>query len=248
MNFANLFTGIGVWDLAAQELGYNLIFQCEYDKKKSEFLKTKFPNVPNLGDICNTNFSNYKNKIDVLTISDPCTTITHAGKRNYESSPNYLWRQAFRAISEIKPTVILCENAANRANTDFDSIHASLANEGYTVEPPFIIPALSVDARHERYRLFFVAYSNESRRAFELCNYQAPQSITQLDKAMDIQSNSFLQFEQMYNEPAVFRMADGITKELHIPWRVSAIGDALHYRIAYILLKTAKELLFNYKK
>lgn len=43
MNHASLFSGIGGFDLAAREVGWNNVFQCEIDPFCQSVLKYYFP-------------------------------------------------------------------------------------------------------------------------------------------------------------------------------------------------------------
>lgn len=45
MNHASLFSGIGGFDLAAREVGWNNVFQCEIDPFCQSVLKYYFPKV-----------------------------------------------------------------------------------------------------------------------------------------------------------------------------------------------------------
>ena len=51
MDHASLFTGIGGFDLAADWMGWNNIFQVENDKFCNKILNQHFPNVKRYGDI-----------------------------------------------------------------------------------------------------------------------------------------------------------------------------------------------------
>ena len=45
MNHASLFSGIGGFDLAAREVGWNNVFQCEIDPFCQSVLKYYFPYI-----------------------------------------------------------------------------------------------------------------------------------------------------------------------------------------------------------
>lgn len=67
MNHASLFSGIGGFDLAAREVGWNNVFQCEIDPFCQSVLKYYFPKTVLYEDIKRTDFTSWKGKIDVLT-------------------------------------------------------------------------------------------------------------------------------------------------------------------------------------
>jgi DNA (cytosine-5)-methyltransferase 1 len=245
----NLFTGIGIWDLAARNVGWRNVFQCEKDKKCLDLLSLHFPRTIRHTDIRETDFSPYKNKIDVLTLSDPCTSLSIAGRQGFETSADYLWPEANRAIREIKPGYIISENVCDRRYLDAERVFADLESEGYTVEPPLLIPALSQGARHERYRFFFVAYTNGKRWTDELYSYQPAQNYKGKYKWNDRQKpDPILQYHTCSGESALLRVADGNTKGLDVSWRVGAIGNALYYPIAYRLIEAVDWMIKCEKK
>lgn len=51
INMISLFTGIGGFDLAAETLDWNILFQSEIDEYCIRVLKKQFPNVPKYGNI-----------------------------------------------------------------------------------------------------------------------------------------------------------------------------------------------------
>ena len=73
-----------------------------------------------------------------------------------------------RAIREIQPTWVVGENVRGLVNWNggmvFDEVQADLEAEGYEVIP-FILPACGVNAPHRRDRVWFIAYSDNTRRS-----------------------------------------------------------------------------------
>lgn len=71
-----------------------------------------------------------------------------------------------RAIREIQPRWVVGENVRGLVNWSgglvFHEVQADLEAEGYEVQP-FLLPASGVNAPHERYRIWFVAYTNGKR-------------------------------------------------------------------------------------
>jgi DNA (cytosine-5)-methyltransferase 1 len=70
-----------------------------------------------------------------------------------------------RCIKEVKPRWIIGENVRGLVNWNggmvFNEVCDDLEREGYEVQP-FLIPAAGVNAPHQRYRIWFVAYSNNN--------------------------------------------------------------------------------------
>ena len=98
MNHASLFSGIGGFDLAAKEVGWNNVFQCEIDPFCQSVLKYYFPKTVLYEDIKRTDFTSWKGKIDVLTGGFPCQPFSVAGQRKGADDNRYLWPEMLRVI------------------------------------------------------------------------------------------------------------------------------------------------------
>lgn len=151
-------------------MGWENIFNCEIDPFCQRILKYHFPNAKQHTDIKQTDFSIYRGRIDVISGGFPCQPVSNAGKRKGTTDDRFLWPEMFRAIQEIQPTWILAENVRGITSQEkgmvFEQVCLDMENEGYEVQP-FIIPACGVNSPHERYRVWFIAYShrNDARRS-----------------------------------------------------------------------------------
>jgi DNA (cytosine-5)-methyltransferase 1 len=169
-----LFSGIGGFDLAAEWMGWENVFHCEWMEFPRKVLDYYWPNADSYTDICKTDFKKYANTIDILTGGFPCQPFSTAGKRKGTDDERYLWGEMLRAVQEIKPTYVIAENVFGITNIDgglvFEQVCLDLEAEGYEVQP-FIIPAVSKNAPHRRDRVWFVAYNHGiirgERRQFE---------------------------------------------------------------------------------
>ncbi len=162
MNHGSLFSGIGGFDLAAEWMGWNNVMQCEIDPFCRKVLKHYWPYAKRYKDIRETDFTIWRGKIDILTGGFPCQPYSTAGKRLGKEDNRHLWPEMLRAVREISPRWVVGENVRGLLNWNrglvFDEVQADLEAEGYEVLP-FLVPACSVNAPHERYRIWFVAYS-----------------------------------------------------------------------------------------
>jgi len=160
MRHGSLFSGIGGFDLAAEWMGWENVFHCEWMEFPRKVLDYHFPNADSHIDICKTDFKKYANTIDVLTGGFPCQPFSLAGKRKGTDDERYLWGEMLRAIQEIKPRFVIAENVFGITNIDgglvFQQVCLDLENEGYEVQP-FIIPACAKNAPHRRDRCWFIA-------------------------------------------------------------------------------------------
>ena len=165
MRHGSLFSGIGGFDLAAEWMGWENMFHCEWNEFGQKVLKYYWPNAESFTDITKTDFTKYANQIDILTGGFPCQPYSQAGKRLGKEDDRHLWPEMLRAIREVKPSWVVGENVYGLVNWNgglvFHEVQADLEAEGYEVWP-FLLPAVSVNAPHRRDRIWFVAYSKFS--------------------------------------------------------------------------------------
>jgi len=166
MRHGSLFSGIGGFDLAAEWMGWENVFHCEWMEFPRKVLEYYWPDADSHIDICKTDFKKYEGTIDVISGGFPCQPFSLAGKRKGTDDERYLWGEMLRAIQEIKPQWVIAENVFGITNIDgglvFEQVCVDLENEGYEVQP-FIIPAAAKNAPHRRDRCWFVAYSKSAR-------------------------------------------------------------------------------------
>ena len=165
MTHASLFSGIGGFDLAAEWLGWDNVFNCEIDEFCTKVLNYHFPNATHYGDITSTDFTIHRGKIDVLTGGFPCQPFSLAGARRGTEDDRFLWPQMFRAICEISPRWVVAENVrgilTQQGGMVFERVCSDLENAGYECQA-FLIPACSVGAPHRRERVWFVAHRTDA--------------------------------------------------------------------------------------
>ena len=168
MNHGSLFSGIGGFDLAAEWMGWNNVFHCEWNPFGQKVLKHHFPKSISYNDINTTDFSIHRGNIDILTGGFPCQPYSSAGLRLGKADERHLFPQMLRAIKEIQPRWVIGENVRGLVSWNegmvFHEVYADLESEGYEVQS-FLIPAAGVNAPHQRFRVWFVAYANDKGRS-----------------------------------------------------------------------------------
>jgi DNA (cytosine-5)-methyltransferase 1 len=172
MKHGSLFSGIGGFDLAAEWMGWENKFHCEWNTFGQKVLKYYWPNSISYNDITKTDFTIHRGNIDIITGGFPCQPYSSAGKRLGKEDDRHLWPEMLRAIREIQPSWVVGENVLGLVNWSgglvFHEVQADLEAEGYEVQP-YVLPAVSVNAPHRRDRVWFVAYSaSASERANQL--------------------------------------------------------------------------------
>lgn len=166
MRHGSLFSGIGGFDIAAEWMGWENVFHCEWNEFGQSILKYYWPKAKSYGDIKQTDFTIYRGQIDVLSGGFPCQPYSLAGKRLGKEDDRHLWPEMLRAIREIQPRWVVGENVRGLISWNggmvFDEVQSELEAIGYEVLP-FLLPACAKDAPHKRDRIWFVAYADEFR-------------------------------------------------------------------------------------
>lgn len=189
MTHGSLFSGIGGFDLAAEWMGWQNKFHCEWNEFGQRVLNYYWPDAELFTDITKSDFKKYANQIDVLTGGFPCQPYSSAGKRLGKEDERHLWPEMLRCIREVAPRYVVGENVRGLTNWNgglvFDEVCADLENLGYQVAP-FIIPASAVNAPHQRERVWFVAYCNNAR----LQKTWTKQQTTRIEQHRELFSNA----------------------------------------------------------
>lgn len=179
----SLFSGYGGLDLATQQvLGLPLAFVSDIEPGPRKILAHHHPDVPNLGDVTQINWAPWRGRVDVLTGGFPCTDVSLAGRRAgliRGETRSGLWAHMHRAISELRPRLVVVENVGGLLSAKADSevepcpwcvgdkrdsvlralgaVLGDLADVGYDAEW-VCLRASDVGACHRRLRVFIAAY------------------------------------------------------------------------------------------
>ena len=242
MTHASLFSGIGGFDLAAEWIGWNNIFHCEWNPFGQRVLAHHFPNSKSYNDITKTDFSIHAGEIDVLTGGFPCQPYSSAGKRLGKADERHLFPEMLRAINEVKPTWVVGENVLGIVNWGgggvFNEVQVDLENQGYEVQA-YILPACGKNAPHKRERTWFIAYSNSARLHKQHISTKSKEKISH--SGIFNEKRNFTSFP---TQPPICGGDDGIPKELDSitfsKWRNQSIkgyGNAIVPQVAYEIFK-----------
>lgn len=239
MRHGSLFSGIGGFDLAAEWMGWQNIFQVEIDPYCQKVLTQNFPYVKKYGDIKTFDGTKYRGAIDILTGGFPCQPYSKAGKRKGTDDPRALWPENLRIIREIKPTVYVGENVTGIATMDLALVYASLENEGYKTEI-FNIPASAVGAWHRRERIWIIAYTSnidgpcmEGFTRHELSREEWPDTVGR---------NGSRYWVLPWTEvvPEFCRSNDGVPYRMD---RIKALGNSIVPQVAFEIFKAIQHTL-----
>lgn len=226
MTHGSLFSGIGGFDLAAQWVGWQNIWQCEKDKFCQKVLSKNFPGKIIYDDIITTDWTQAP-KVDVISGGFPCQPFSQAGKRTGKEDDRYLWPAMLEVISAIRPTWVVGENVAGIVSMALDDVCADLENQGYEVQP-VIIPACAVGATHRRDRVWILAYAS-SKRVPRLPS-QAVCRESSFHGDQNVGGTKDLLRRPSVYAPKLCRGGDGISNRMD---RLKSLGNAIVPQVAY---------------
>ena len=116
MRHGSLFSGIGGFDLAAEWMGWENVFQCEKEEFCQRVLRFYWPKARLYGDVRKFDATIFRGTIDVLSGGFPCQPFSVAGKRRGTSDDRYLWPEMCRIINEVRPHWVVGENVLGLLN------------------------------------------------------------------------------------------------------------------------------------
>ena len=156
----DLFSGIGGFSLgfhnASERFETTAFVEC--DKFCQKVLKKNFPGIPIYEDVKEFKPNEENIKPQIITAGVPCQPFSQAGLQRGKDDDRNLWPETLRIIKESRPTWFIGENVPGIVKLYLDTILKDLESENYSVRC-FNIPAVSVGLKHQRKRIFFVAYS-----------------------------------------------------------------------------------------
>lgn len=167
MTFGSLFAGIGGFDLGLERAGMVCKWQVEIDPFCRAVLAKHWPDVRRYEDVrevqgcrhCTYGCARCRlEPIDVLCGGFPCQDISVAGKgAGIDAARSGLWREFDRLIGELRPRYVLVENVSALLTRGVERVLGDLAARRYDAEWD-CIPASAIGAKHERDRVWIVAY------------------------------------------------------------------------------------------
>lgn len=169
------------------------------------------------------------------TGSCPCQDFSLIGKRAGFAGHRDLWPTWFRLIRECRPDCIFGEQVdgspewIDRTASDLEGIHYACA--------PMVIPACAIGSPQERARLFFAAYSNQTRWA-NLERIATPKTKSEKRRTFGVAYRQAFADFQWPTEPDPSWIVDGLSGEGRA---VSAFGNAIIPQVTAVFIMSAEE-------
>nr|WP_230466826.1 DNA (cytosine-5-)-methyltransferase [Faecalibacter macacae] len=168
-----LFAGAGGLAIGMEKAGLKCVALNEIDKHACETLRKNRPNWNVLeGDIKNFNFSEYHNKVDVVTGGFPCQAFSYAGKRlGLEDARGTLFYEFARVVKEVNPPICIGENVKGLLSHDngntLKGMISILDEIGYYVVPVEVLKAINYKVPQKRERLILVGIRKDIDLKYE---------------------------------------------------------------------------------
>lgn len=157
-----LFAGAGGLAIGMEKAGFHSVMLNEIDKSACKTLRKNRPtwNVIE-GDISQIDFTEYHNKIDILSGGFPCQAFSYAGKKlGFEDTRGTMFFEFARAVKETNPKVFLAENVrgllTHENGKTLEIISQIIDDLGYALVTPKVLKAMFYKVPQKRERLFLI--------------------------------------------------------------------------------------------
>ncbi len=181
-----LFAGAGGLAIGMEKAGLKCVALNEIDKWACNTLRKNRPNWNVLeGDIKDFVFTDYKNKVDVVTGGFPCQAFSYAGKKlGLNDARGTLFYEFARAVQEVSPAICIGENVrgllSHENGKTLQGMISILDEIGYNIVPFQVLKAINYKVPQKRERLILVGV----RKDIDV-NYEYPKPYNKIYNLAD---------------------------------------------------------------
>ncbi len=157
-----LFAGAGGLAIGMEKAGLKCVALNEIDKWACQTLRKNRREWKVLeGDIKSFDFSEYLNKVDVVTGGFPCQAFSYAGKKlGLSDARGTLFYEFARVVQEVNPLICIGENVrgllSHENGRTLQGMISILDEIGYSVVPVQVLKAINYKVPQKRERLILV--------------------------------------------------------------------------------------------
>lgn len=187
LKVASFFSGIGGFDLAFQQEGCRIAFQCEIDKFCNKVLQKHWPDVKRMSDIKDVTIDDIPHS-DIWCGGFPCQDLSLANqgkRRGLEGERSGLFTQFARLVKSARPKWLVIENVPGLLNSgggqDFKYVLETLDDIGYFVAWR-VLDAKHFGTPQRRRRVFLVASYQSDSAARVLFEHGIPDQMVRESK------------------------------------------------------------------
>ena len=171
LKVASFFAGIGGFDLGFENVGMEVVFQCEINKFGQKVLSKHWPHVPIFPDITKLNIKDIPEEAQLWCGGFPCQdlSVANQGKRKgLEGERSGLFYDFTKLVKKRKPKWLVLENVPGLLNShegeDFKCVLQELDKLGYGISWR-ILDAKYFGTPQRRRRVYIVASLGSLRSA-----------------------------------------------------------------------------------
>jgi DNA (cytosine-5)-methyltransferase 1 len=168
-----LFAGAGGLAVGLEKAGLKCVALNEIDKYACQTLRNNRPNWKVLeGDIKDFDFSEFKNKVDVVTGGFPCQAFSYAGKKlGLADARGTLFYEFARVVKDVNPPICIGENVRGLLSHDkgntLQGMISILDEIGYNVVPVQVLKAINYKVPQKRERLIVVGIRKDINISYQ---------------------------------------------------------------------------------
>lgn len=168
-----LFAGAGGLAVGMEKAGLKCVALNEIDKFACATLRKNRPSWNVLeGDIKDFDFSEYNEKVDVVTGGFPCQAFSYAGKKlGLADARGTLFYEFARVVKEVNPSICIGENVRGLLSHDngktLNGMISILDEIGYNVVPVKVLKAINYKVPQKRERLILVGIRKDIDLKYE---------------------------------------------------------------------------------
>lgn len=168
MRYVSTFSGIEAATAAWEPLGWEPLAFCEVDAFPSAVLAERYPGVPNLGDVREVDWSEFRGSADVVVGGSPCQSFSVAGRREGLAGASGLMFEYVRCVREVRPRWFVWENVPGALSVERGEAFRCLLREmdelGYGLAWRVLDSQFFALAQRRR-RVFVVGHLGDGRAA-----------------------------------------------------------------------------------
>jgi site-specific DNA-cytosine methylase len=115
--------------------------------------------APIWSDLKTFPWSEFRNKVDIISGGYPCQPFSHAGQRKGAEDERHLWPFIREGIRQMQPAMCFWENVEGHITIGLSTVISDLEEDGYQCSWG-IFSASEVGCVHQRKRVFILAHNN----------------------------------------------------------------------------------------
>lgn len=168
-----LFAGAGGLAVGMEKAGIKCVALNEIDKWACQTLRENRPSWNVLeGDIKSFDFTEYNNKVDIVTGGFPCQAFSYAGKKlGLQDARGTLFYEFARAVKEVNPLICIGENVkgllSHEKGKTIEGMISILDEIGYNVVPVQVLKAIKYKVPQKRERVILVGVRKDIDLKYE---------------------------------------------------------------------------------